>query len=122
VYEVVITDPSAIVMGVSQRVALKPGQIYWDEAADYAGQTVAVYGPVLGIQDLSDKAHKKKLLMGTEDGAFQVDIANDVESKFPPLDSYIGKNIYVTGEVTLNAFAGVYEVIITDPSAIEVGE
>jgi len=120
VYEMVISDPSSVVMGVSQRPALRPGNIYWDEAQDHDGETLTVFGPVVGINDLSDRAGTKKLLVGMEDGGFQVDISNDVESGFPPLDGYVGKTICVTGTIELNQFAGVYETVITDPSAIEI--
>ena len=77
---------------------------------------------MVGINDLSDKAGMKKLLVGKEEGGFQVDINNDVESKFPPLEDYIGKTICVTGEIVVNVFAGVYEIVVTDPSAIEIQE
>ena len=101
---------------------LKSGQIYWDQAQDHDGETLTVFGPVVGINDLSDRAGTKKLLVGLEDGGFQIDIDNSVESLFPPLESYIGKYIYVTGDLELNPFAGVYEMIITDPSAIVIAE
>ena len=120
VYEMVITDPSAIVMGVSLRPALPAGQIYWDQTQDHDGETLTVCGPVVGINDLSDRAGTKKLLVGLEEGGFQVDISNDVESAFPPLDGYIGKTICVTGTIELNPFAGVYEMVVTDPSVIVI--
>ena len=120
VYEMVITDPSAIVMGVSLRPALPAGHIYWDEAEDYVDETMTVCGPVVAINDLSDRAETKKLMVGLEEGGFQIDIANDVESLFPALESYIDKTICVTGVIELNPFAGVYEMVITDPSAIDI--
>ena len=99
---------------------LQSGQIYWDQASDHDGETLTVFGPVVGINDLSAQAGTKKLLVGLEDGGFQVDISNDVESAFPPLDSYVGKSIYVAGTIELNPFAGVYEMVVTNPSAIEI--
>ena len=111
VYETVATDSSAIEVVVA-----------WDETDDYADDIVTVHGPVVGINDLSDRAGTKKLLVGLEDGGFQIDIANDVEGNFPSLEGYVGKYIYVTGLLVLNEFVGVYEMVITEPSVIVIAE
>jgi DNA/RNA endonuclease YhcR with UshA esterase domain len=100
--------------------------IPWDEAKNYIGERVTVYGPVVSTHYASTSRGRPTFLnLGKpypDPGRFTVVIWGENRYKFspPPESYYMGKTISVTGLVT--EYKGVPEIEVSSPSQIEVKE
>lgn len=92
------------------------GILRWDQAADYAGQTVTVEGEVVDTYD----SGKVTFLNFDEDRTFTVVIFASDYPAFPqaPEDLYWRKQVRVTGPIVL--YEGRPEIVVESPDAIEV--
>ena len=92
------------------------GILRWDQAADYAGQTVTVEGEVLDTYDTG----KVTFLNFDEERTFTVVIFASDYPAFPqaPEDLYWRKQVRVTGPIVL--YEGRPEIVVESPEAIEV--
>ena len=99
------------------------GAISWEDAGDYAGETVTIYGPVKGAKVAkSSKGQPTFIDIGASyPSANRVTcvIWSENRGNFPssPEVYYKGKNIRVTG--TLYVYNGSLNIEVSSPSQIE---
>lgn len=116
-----ITESTAIVTAAASKASSEAGDsnvIIWDQAIDYIGEKVTVFGPII---DSTYDAGYTILGMGMSvnaSGVVTIKISDVDIFKFPG-DLYIGEVIKVTGTVEADA-ANEISITVTDPSQIEV--
>ncbi|MCB0253782.1 MAG: hypothetical protein KDI55_08640 [Anaerolineae bacterium] len=127
--EMIVEDPSQIVIlgpaagsepavsGASPIAPAAGAVVSWQEAANYAGQTVTVEGR---IADTYRSAKVIFLNFSPDRDEFKVVIFEDDWGKWPqsPDELYYGKSVRVTGEVEL--YQDAPEVIVESPDQIEL--
>ena len=128
--EMVVEDPSQIViLGPAGNGSTAQGDspapvagdvsaaVAWQDAANYAGQTVTVDGRVV---DTYRSAKVIFLNFSPDRDEFKVVIFADDWDKWPqsPDELYYGKNVRVTGEIEL--YQGAPEVVVESPDQIEL--
>lgn len=102
--------------------AIPADAVSWQEAASHVGETVTLYGPVVGAEYASASNGSPTFLdIGAaypDDDRLSVTIWGEDRSKFPkpPESAYEGETVLVTGEVYL--YNGVCCVKVTSPSQI----
>ncbi len=119
--QIVILGPAAgsepAVSGASPIAPAAGAVVSWQEAANYAGQTVTVEGR---IADTYRSAKVIFLNFSPDRDEFKVVIFEDDWGKWPqsPDELYYGKSVRVTGEVEL--YQDAPEVIVESPDQIEL--
>jgi micrococcal nuclease len=98
--------------------------IPWNEASGHVGETITVYGPVVGANYASSSDDKPTFLnLGADypdSGRFTIVIRDRYRGNFPsaPESYYPGKTIAVAGLVSL--YNGAAQIEVTSPDEIEI--
>lgn len=112
------------VSGTEEGGGVPADAIPWQEAASHVGETVTLYGPVVGAEYASDSNGSPTFLdVGAsypDGGRLSVTIWGEDRSNFPepPERAYEGETVLVTGEVY--QYDGVCHVEVSSPSQIAV--
>ncbi len=125
--EIIVSSPDQIaIMGEAASADDLPaptasappkGVVPWDEAGRYVGQTITVEGRIVQTKDIGSLTF---LDFSKQKGTFVVIVRSEDYARFPqpPVDLYRGKQVWVTGVVSL--YRGTPQMIIHSPEQIEV--
>jgi len=92
--------------------------VSWDQAKNYVGQNVTVYGLIVDVNPTDTGVILGMGLSGMSMGGIVIAIDSPNVQNFPA-DLYVGQTIQVTGMLMMNS-AGQYQIMITDPSQVKI--
>ena len=97
-------------------------EIPWNSACDYEGCMARVTGPVVAVEDMGPGVPKILVTLGDKDKGCIAAISYDDKDKFtnPAIEDFMGKEVAVTGEVTINQWNQMAEIAVTDPSQLVI--
>ena len=118
--EMIVESPNQIeIIDDAAATASAPptGTVAWQDAGAYVGQKVTVSGRIVRTKEAGKITF---LNFGKKKGTFVAVVRAEDYGQFPgpPAKLYRGKNVWITGEITL--YKGVPQMILHAPGQIEV--